>query len=129
MQRTFAYMAALVALTLTLTACGSPTVKLAEQDNGQAAEVNSGERVSITLEGNPTTGYSWELIEYDAAVVEPVGEAEYKSDSKLIGGGGAYTFTFKALVPGMTTVKLVYQRSWETDTEPIEVFEVTLKVK
>jgi predicted secreted protein len=47
----------------------------------------------------------------------------------MIGSGGAYTFTLKALTPGSTTVKLIYHRSWETDVEPIEVFEVTLNVK
>lgn len=129
MKKTITLMAALIVLILTLTACGSAAVKLDEQDNGASVEVNSGERVSITLAGNPTTGYSWELVDFDEVVVEAVGEPEYKSDSKLIGGGGEYTFTLKALAPGTTTVRLVYQRSWETDLEPIEVFEVTVKVK
>jgi predicted secreted protein len=128
MHKTFTYLAALVALVLTLSACGAAAVRLDERHNGVSVEVDSGGKITITLAGNPTTGYSWELATYDAAVVEPVGEPEYKSDSMLIGGGGAYTFTFKALAPGVTKVKLVYQRSWEMEVEPIEVFEVTLNV-
>jgi inhibitor of cysteine peptidase len=129
MHKTFTYMTALAVLVLTLTACGAGTVRLDAGHNGASVEVNRGERISITLAGNPTTGYSWELVDFDEVVVELVGEPEYKSDSKLIGSGGAYTFTLKALAPGVTTVKLVYQRSWETDVEPMEVFEVTLNVK
>ena len=128
-KRTITLMTALIALLLTLTACGAAAVKLDEQHNGGSVEVNGGDKVTITLEGNPTTGYSWELSELDPAVVELVGEPAYKSDSKLIGSGGAYTFTLKALTPGSTTVKLVYHRSWETEVEPLEVYEVTLNVK
>ena len=121
-------IAALIVLLMTLTACGSAAVKLDEQDNGQSVEVSSGDRITITLEGNPTTGYSWEPGEFDASVVELVGEADYKSDSKMLGSGGVYTFTLKALAPGATTVKFIYHRSWE-DAEPAQVFEVTLNVK
>lgn len=121
-------IAAFIALLMTLTACGSAAVKLDEQDNGQTVEVNSGDKITITLEGNPTTGYSWELSEFDASVVEPAGEADYKSDSKLLGSGGVYTFTLNALAPGATTMKFIYHRSWE-DAEPAQVFEVTLNVK
>jgi len=122
-------MAALIVLVMSLTAYSSAAVKLDEQHNGQSVEVKSGERITITLAGNPTTSYNWELSEFDAAMVELVGEPAYDSDSKLLGGGGAYTFTLKALTPGTTTLKLIYHRSWETDVEPIEVFEVTLNVK
>lgn len=128
-KNTLFFVAALIALSLTLTACGSTAVKLDASDNGRSIEVNNGDKITITLEGNPTTGYSWELSEYDAAMVEPVGEPAYDSDSKLLGGGGAYTFTLKALAPGVTTVRLVYHRSWETDVEPLQVYEVTLNVK
>lgn len=121
-------IAAFIALLMTLTACGSAAVKLDEQDNGQTVEVNSGDKITITLAGNPTTGYSWELSEFDASVVELAGEADYKSDSKLLGSGGVYTFTLKAGAPGSTVVKFIYHRSWE-DAEPAQVFEVTLNVK
>jgi predicted secreted protein len=67
------FMAALIALLLTLTACGTAAVKLDEEHNGGSVEVNSGDKITITLEGNPTTGYSWELSELDQAVVELVG--------------------------------------------------------
>jgi len=122
-------MAAFVALIMTLAACSAATVKLGEQDNGQSVDVASGDKITITLEGNPTTGYSWEVSAIDPAMVELVGEPDYKSDSKALGSGGVYTFTFKAAGAGTTNIKLVYHRSWEEDVEPAKVFEVTLNVK
>ena len=121
-------IATLVLFLMPLTACGSAAVKLDEQDNGRTVEVNRGDKITITLEGNPTTGYSWEFGEFDPAVVEAVGEADYKSDSKMLGSGGVYTFTLKAVAPGTAAVTLIYHRSWE-DAEAEKVFEVTLNVK
>ena len=127
-KNTIIFIAALIALLMTLSACSTAGVKLDEQHNGQSVEVNSGDRISVTLEGNPTTGYSWELSEFDPAVVELVGEPDYKTDTKMLGSGGTYTFTLKAVGSGATTVKLIYHRSWE-DAEPEKVFEVTLHVE
>jgi len=125
----FAFIAAFLALLMTLAACSSAAVELDAQENGQSVEVASGDKFTITLEGNPTTGYSWEVSEFDQAVVELVGEPDYKTDSKMIGSGGVYTFTFKAAAAGTTNLKLIYHRSWEEDVEPEKVYEVTLKVK
>lgn len=123
------FIAAFIALLMLLTACGSAAVKLDEQDNGKSVDLESGKTVSITLEGNPTTGYGWEISEIDPAVAELAGEPDFKSDSKALGSGGVYTFTIKAVAPGTTSIKLVYHRSWETDVEPEKVYEVTLNVK
>lgn len=123
------FIAAFIALLMALAACGAAAVELSEQDNGQSVEVASGEKITITVEGNPTTGFSWEVDEIDAAVAELVGEPGYKSDSKALGSGGVYTFTFKAINVGTTNIKLIYHRSWEEGVEPEKVYEVTLNVK
>jgi len=122
-------MAAFVALIMTLAACSAAAVRLDEQDNEQNVDVASGDKITITLEGNPTTGYSWEVSAMDPAMVELVGEPDYKTDSKALGSGGVYIFTFKAATAGTTNIKLIYHRSWEEDVEPVKVFEVTLNVK
>ena len=127
-QNKYAIIAAFIALLMTLAACSAAAVELDATENGQSVEVASGEKITITLEGNPTTGYSWEVSEIDAAVAELAGEPDYKTDSKMLGSGGVYTFTFKAIAPGTTSIKLIYHRSWE-DAEPEKVYEVTLNVK
>ena len=116
-------------LLVCLSSCGGKIVKLDENSNGQTIELNKGQTLSISLQGNPTTGYNWELAEVDQSILKPMGEADYKSDSMLIGSGGVYTFKFEALDSGTTDLKLIYFRSFEKDTPPINTFELNVTVK
>ena len=104
-------------------------VKANEEMNGQTIELEAGQKLQISLAGNPTTGFNWELLEFDPAVLKQVGDMEYKADSKLIGSGGVITFTFKALASGSTTIQLIYHRSWETDVPPANTYELGITVK
>jgi len=122
-------IAVLIVLLFALTACGGPVAKLEQADNGADVNLKSGQTFTVSLEGSPTTGYSWEVTEFDPAVIEWSGEADYKADSMLIGSGGVFKFTFKAVAAGTSSLKLVYQRPWEEDVEPLEVFEVQVNVK
>lgn len=119
----------MIGLMLGLTACGSSKVKVGATDNGQTVELEVGQKLAVALEGNPTTGFNWEVGEIDESVLKQFGEAEYKADSKLIGAGGMITYTFEAVQQGTTTLKLIYHRSWETDVPPEKEFLVTVNVK
>ena len=111
-------------------AAGPVAVELQAADNGSAVEVAAGGSVKITLEGNPSTGYTWEAKDLDAALLEQGGEAAFVSDSPdLLGAGGKLTFTFKALKAGTTKLTLIYHRPWETDVEPVDTFSVNVTVK
>lgn len=114
---------------MILMACSSAAVKLDEQGNGQSVELETGQKLAISLAGNPTTGTSWEVSEIDPAVVELVGEPDYKTDSKMVGSGGVYTFTFKGVASGQSSIKLVYHRSWEEGVAPEEEYEILVNVK
>ena len=129
MKRSLWFILLYVVLLVSLTSCGGKTVKLNENSNGQTIELKKGATLSISLQGNPTTGYNWELAEVDQSILKPAGEADYKSDSMLIGSGGVYTFKFKALDSGSTSLKLIYYRSFEEDTPPINTFELNVIVK
>jgi predicted secreted protein len=47
----------------------------------------------------------------------------------MVGVGGVFVATFKAVRAGKTTVRMEYRRPWEKDVAPIETFAVTLDVK
>ena len=128
-MRKLTLIAALIVLLTALAACGGPVAKLVEADNGTAVDLKTGETFTISLEGNPTTGYSWEVSGIDPALVELVGEPDYKSDSSLIGAGGMFTFTFKAVAAGSAPISLVYHKPWEEDVLPLKEFMVTVIVK
>ena len=68
----------------------------------------------ISLESNPTTGYSWQA-EFDAEFLELVNE-DFSSDSALLGAGGIQKFEFLALKQGQVDVTMIYKRPWEEES-------------
>ena len=114
-------------------AAGGP-VKLTDADNGKAVTVKVGDAVQVILAGNPTTGYSWStaLSDKDAAVLQQQGDPAYaqeSTDQSLVGGGGMFTFTFKAAAPGQVVLNFDYARPWETGVAAIQTYSVTVTVK
>ncbi|MBN1919027.1 MAG: protease inhibitor I42 family protein [Verrucomicrobia bacterium] len=113
-------------------AAGPEAVKLTDGDEGEAVTLKVGQTLEIRLESNPTTGFGWEVLEIDPAVVEQEGETVYeasKTDGHTVGSGGWETFTFKAVEAGTVELKLVYRRSWEVDVAPEKTFTVTVTVE
>lgn len=85
----------------------------------------------IKLQSNPTTGYVWQLRDYDKSLVLPVRHRYVAPDTKLMGAPGFDLWTFKVKPeafspPHRTTVRLVYVRPWEETKVASEVeFVVT----
>ena len=113
-------------------ASGEQTLVLGAEDNGDRVQLVSGQVLEVTLESNPTTGYSWEVSEVDGTVLSQVGEVEFREDAKesedMVGVGGTETFRFSSAT-GETTLTLVYHRPWEKDVDPLETFTVEVEVR
>jgi inhibitor of cysteine peptidase len=93
-------------LLLFITACNggerTPT------DPAQPIEVEAGEEFTIVIDSNPTTGYTWRLVEDtpDEAVAE-FANKEYEPDEPIVtGSGGVDVWTFRAVAAGETEIKL-----------------------
>jgi inhibitor of cysteine peptidase len=104
------------------------SLTLSEADAGSAVTLAVGDTIEVVLDGNPTTGFTWETAAVDASVLRQLGEPEFEPESALIGAGGTFTFRFEAVAPGQTTLRLVYHRPWETGIPPERTFEVTVDV-
>jgi inhibitor of cysteine peptidase len=118
--------------TLILDACGPPataTVHLSEQDAGRTVQLRPGQRMEITLAGNPTTGYQWEPTIADSAILHAVGEPVFKPDTSALGSGGQVTTIFEAVAVGQTMVTLAYHRPFEAGMPPLKTFAVTVMVQ
>ena len=93
--------------------------------------VSLGKEFTISLEANPTTGYTWEAI-CDAHFLklkekkfEPL--APKGSGSALpLGSPGKAVFTFIPIKTGQTTIKMIYQRPWEKTPTQEEVFTIII---
>lgn len=117
---------------LTLGAgCTAAQVHMAtEEQNGGRINTKVGDSLQIALAGNPTTGYKWEIAESNPNLLEAKGEVEYQSEkTNLVGSGGTFLFTFKAIARGNTSLKLVYRRSFEKDVAPIREYQLTILVE
>ncbi len=107
---------------------GADPVTLTQKDAGTTVHVKQGSVVNITLEGNPTTGYTWEVAPEGSGGLAQQGEPSFKADSSALGSGGMMTLQFKAAQAGTTTLKLIYHRTFEPNVPPLQTFEVTIVV-
>jgi inhibitor of cysteine peptidase len=130
-QKPFYVICACVVLLLSITsACSSiKTVQLTATDNNSEIKIKKGDLITVKLAGNVTTGYQWEWLSDEAALLEENGDPDYKVDNNLIGAGGMYTFSFTADQSGEGTLHLIYHRSFETGVAPIQEFSVKITVE
>lgn len=123
-------IAVLLAVLVLVANCRpSGEIKLNAGNNGSQIEIEQGQILVITLEANPTTGYTWEMIEGEEQILQQVGEIEFQPDSKLIGAPGIQTLRLEAVNVGQITLNLVYHRPWEENVDPLETFSVQVVVR
>jgi inhibitor of cysteine peptidase len=103
--------------------------RVSEADAGSTVELRVGDTLEVVLDGNPTTGFSWETAAVDASVLKQLGEPGFQPDTSLIGSGGKFTFRFEAVGSGQALLRLIYHRPWEKDVPPEKTFEVTVIVQ
>ena len=87
--------------------------------------------VSVVLDGNPTTGFSWSITKIDGKSIVPNGEVAYKANpapGRMVGGGGQFTANFDVKELGKTTFTLEYKRSWETTTPAAKSVTLTINI-
>ena len=102
-------MIGVLCLTVSVVGCSK---SLAEAGAGAIVE----------LEGNPTTGYVWEVEIGNTDMIKEVAN-EYISgqpEDDVVGVGGIFRFTFEGLTQGETEIIFKYQRPWEEDIPPVE---------
>ena len=89
-----------------------------------------GELFTVTLDANPTTGYSWDFAKpIDGAILKLASSEFKRPDTKLMGAGGKQIWTFRAMDKGKTTITLKYFRPWEKDVTPVKVASVEVVIR
>ena len=99
-------------------------------ENGNAIKAGIGDNFTITMESNPTTGYSWQVAgELDSDLVQLVGSKFVPGETSRIGAPGKEEWVFKAIGEGKTTVSFNYVRPWEKDVIPARTdsFDIVIK--
>ncbi|MEA3376320.1 MAG: protease inhibitor I42 family protein [Chloroflexota bacterium] len=57
-------------------------------DDGSQVELVEGQTFTVSLEGNPTTGYTWEAVKHDQQILRQVGEPGFTPRVRSVGRVG-----------------------------------------
>ncbi|MBI9038981.1 MAG: protease inhibitor I42 family protein [Bacteroidales bacterium] len=109
--------------SLSFYSCSGPYTV---EDDGRTIELGIDDPFEIELDGNPTTGYIWDILSYDSTIIKQIGKADYQAISDAIGAGGKYTFKFQTIAAGSTILQLIYYRSFEKNVPPAKTFQMKI---
>ncbi len=124
MKRYFIFF--LVFLLLGLTGCGI-TLDITSDDVAYTVKV--GDVFTITLEENPSTGYTWQGPTIsDESIVELIGGPEtFGGNPNVVGAPNKIRWTFKAKAKGSTIITFKSIRPWENDPIDKKNFSIIVK--
>jgi inhibitor of cysteine peptidase len=87
--------------------------------------VTVGETFALALEGNPSTGYTWQA-DVDDRHLEQIAQ-EFEPTGKGVGAAGHEVCRFHALKTGKTRIALAYQRPWDREARETRQIEVVIE--
>ncbi|HJV67255.1 MAG TPA: protease inhibitor I42 family protein [Geomonas sp.] len=128
----------LAALLVTVagTGCAAPgasgrnssEIAIDRHAEGSTVSLRRGQRLIVSLPGNPTTGFVWEELPGAAPVLIRQGEPSYTTKGTALGAGGLYRFSYLAQETGQVPLRFVYRRPFEAGVVPGATFHVTVEV-
>ena len=143
MSKLFLCLILLLGLYNCETYEGIKVFEIQRDVNGESEvdiSVSQGEEFALKFRGNPTTGYTWVLLNTEdvegslkGTNFDSDGIADYVADSKdklLVGGAGSFYYKFKAVKVSneAKVLKFSYQRTWENNANslPNAVVKITV---
>jgi len=118
--------------TKAAPAAAKAEVQLSDKDNGKTVKVAAGSTVILTLESNPTTGFSWtkaDKVDKDILKLERNDYMQGPNPNGLVGVGGTTVIIYRALKPGKAKIDLTYMQPWEPDSKFNTDYSVTVEVE
>ena len=104
-----------------VSGCAAGPRELGETDDGLLLALPVGETFTVELESNPSTGYSWQVI--DLGPCEQASDPEYlapESDADVVGAASAERLSFTRVGSEAGALVLEYRRPWEDASIPAE---------
>ena len=121
-------------LAISLSGCWSGSLAVTEEDAGTIQVAHVGDRVTVRLIGNPSTGFTWTRTEptdeeLAGLALQPVEEGswEFPAGTQVPGASGVCLFRYVANEPGTVALSFAYGRSWES--EPVDIFNIVFWVR
>ena len=120
-----------LALMITLSACGKKGKALDAYDNGKTIVMKMGRTFTVTLTNPGDGGYSFLPPTYDRSMIKLVSHSHTVRKHPAAGDFGSDDWVFKIIGNNsQSNVLIQAQRGWEAGKEnPITMFSVTIKVE
>jgi len=104
-------------------------IQLNEGANDTVVKVLTDQKIIISLQGNPTTGFAWSVQDINSDVIRLISKKFISGSDNFwrVGVGGKYIFEFIAEKQGKTNLEFIYKRPW-VGGETAQTFTVTINV-
>lgn len=108
---------------------GPEPVKLGLQASGGMINLAPGQKLVITLDSNPSTGYDWKVVTLPENLLSKEEDVYIPPENPRIGKGGTRRFVFKALEKGSSVLELAYYRPWEGTDQADDWFQIIVEIR
>lgn len=106
-----------------------PMISVYTEDNSTSTvRAVKGDTIIISLEENPTTGYSWNISASPGLSMVDDEYVQDPADEGIVGAGGVHNWTFEVVEEGIQNISAVYKRPWEDITGSEKTFELNVDV-
>ena len=118
--------------TYSSTTTTTTTTTTTSTDGSKTLTAKAGEQFTISLDENPTTGYTWSyFITKGSDKISFVSE-QYNPNlealkQQLLGAGGVKNFVFSAKAKGEAEIIFSYKRVWESAAIQQETYKITIE--
>ena len=128
-------LVALLALSSCIVTSSLTNVKIScdeftEYPNGRSEfQVEIGDKITVKLCSNPTTGFQWD---YEITVENVVKEEDHDfepPEGDVPGAAGIEVWTFEAVEKGTTEVRMEYSQPWEGGLKAEWTYTMTVTVE
>ena len=129
MKSKWLFIGVIAATVLVTTACSKlpNDVSVDESSSGKQVEIVVNGSLTVTLDSNATTGYSWKLTGIsDTGVLQKTDNKYVAPTSGLVGAGGKEVWTFQTLTAGTTTISMEYSQPWTGGQKGAKHFTLTV---
>lgn len=108
---------------------GASTAVVVRSQDTCPVELARNGTLELHLEGNPSTGYAWEITHGATGVLTSHGAASQEGESGVPGAPADYVFSFDGAAAGAAHLTLVYRQPWDTAATPARTFDCDVTVR
>lgn len=101
--------------------------RTSQQNNSEEIKALVGQEFEIKLQGNPSTGYDWQIAKMDERLLKLTGE-DFVTNAPggVVGSSGTAVFKLLPLKTGETELTLNYKRPWASDVLKSTTYKIII---